>query len=152
MVRVSTIKSILDVARAAVEAVPTSRDATVNFLRHVTNEPFDSCPAAGGDGFEIIAKNEKLIQGFGENKTKEGEFEMVVRLGHSPYDTDENREDLVREDVARLGDLLEAGAQAWPSGLSAIWFTSALTDKRQANWWMTEITFRVVYTGDVRTS
>lgn len=138
---------IMSSARAYIATLAPSRDASRLFLEHTTNTPFEDSPVAGADGFEVVEDRPILTQGFGTG-AKEGQFHMVVKVGHSPFTTDKLRERDVANDIERLADLLEF--HTWPTGTMAVFFEEAATDKQRANWWISTLKFRVLYTGAVR--
>lgn len=144
----TSIKDILVAARGKIATIATSRDVAVSYLEHKTNQPFDAAPIAARDGFEVVSREPILTSAWGLTGEKEGQFKMVVRLGHAAFNTDKERENLVAEDVERISDLLESFA--FPLGTQIVLFEKAVTDKTKANWWLTEMFFSVVYVGTMR--
>lgn len=131
------------VGSAAVAAI-----AAEYFLEHKTSEPFEKSPISKRDGFEVVAREIVLTGGFGVHGDKEGQFMMVLRLGHSPFGIDKDREGTRVDDITRLADILEQAA--WPSGVFTVLFEKEESDKRAANWWITEMFFKVVYAGTLQ--
>lgn len=134
---------ILTDARTKLASIPTTRDAAVNFKEHVTNVPFITAPIAGADGFEVTHENARATGGFGVYQEEEEEFRLIVKLGHAPFATDKDRENYVARDRKRVADLLEH--HTWPEGTHVVLYENSVTDKSQANWWVTSIFFKVVY-------
>lgn len=145
----TTVKDILATGIAKVATIATSRDDAEYYIHHSTNQPFEKAPASKRDGFEIVAREIELTGAFGILGEKEGQFLMVVRLGHSPRGTDPTREGNLAHDITRIADILEAYG-AWPTGTQLVLYKEAKTDKRNANWWITEMMFQVVYTGGLQ--
>lgn len=143
----TTTRAILEACRAKVKTVPTSRNALEMFLEHTTGVPFETSPISKRDGFEVVGRDFDILSGFGRAGESEKEFYMVVRLGHAPFSSDDTRESLVARDVHRLAEILEG--HLWPVGLQAIWYDRFTIDRTRANWWLTEVWFRVVYTGAI---
>lgn len=136
------LASIMDQMRVVVAATPTTRDATVNFLEHTTNQPFDDTPASEADGFEVVERKYHITQGFGIYKSKEWEAHLFLRIGHFPAGTDRVRDDYLAGDIQRLSDILESAT--WPNGTSAVWYEGSETNKKNPNWWLSELDFRVM--------
>lgn len=143
----TTIRAILTAARGYVATLPTARSGAALFKEHVTNLPFETTPVAGADGFEIIEVEDTLTQGFGQDQVKEGQFFMLLKLGHAPWSIDKERDNLVADDVENLADKLERFV--WPVGTMAVWYEGRTTDKSLSNWWITTMRFRIVYRGVV---
>lgn len=140
----TTVTAILTAARTLIAAQQTTRDSSLYFIAHVTNQPFNKAPISKREGFEIVARESTHIGGFGIHNEKEGQFLMVLKVGTPPFSTDATRENLVQSDASRLSDSLEA-IEWYPSGLQSVFFESQETDKSEPNWWVTELRFRVVY-------
>lgn len=146
----TTVKDLLVAARAKLAATATSRSSSEHFLEHKTAQPFEKSPISKRDGFECVSQDEILIQGFGIDGDKEGQFTLLVKLGHAPFGTDDERENYRAQDVARIADLFER--HVWPVGTSAVWYERSEAVKETANWWITRLYFRIVYTGAIETS
>ena len=146
----TTLKDILVSGRAKVATVAISRSASATFKEHLTNTPFETSPLAGIDGFELVARNEEQTQGFGITGAREWQAEMVLKLGHAPYEADDAREEWRVEDMERLADILEA--HTWPTGTMLVLQRSVSVNKTDPNWWITELVFFVVWLGALRTS
>lgn len=146
----TTLTEVLQSARAKLAATPTSRDAAVMFLEHTSNLPFEDSPAAGADGFEVVAENMEQTAGMGVYGSREWSGSLVVKLGHSPFTTDDEREEFLSDDLERITDLLEA--HTWPTDVMLVLFQSVTTEKGNANWWVSRLVFRLVYVGALRTS
>lgn len=144
----TTVKDILIAARAKLATVAPSRDGAQFFLEHKSNQPFETSPKSKRDGFEIVERDFQLTSAFGVAGEKEAEFDMVTRLGHAPFGTDDEREEFRVQDVTRIADIFESFA--WPTGTSIVLFHRAETDKKNPNWWITEMFFKVVYTGAIQ--
>lgn len=143
----TTAKDIIVAARGKLAATPTSRDAAANFKEHKTNQAFKKSPMSGADGFEVTGKETTLTNAFGVFSEKETQLKMLVTLGHAPYGTDEERENFRQRDIARVSDLLEAFA--FPAGTSVVLFETESCDKNNDNWWVSELVFKVVFTGAI---
>lgn len=141
--------AIVSAAVSLLSFMGTSRDDSENFIWHESNLPFEKAPVAGRDGYEVVMRSFKALYGFTGQGQKEAEFRMVVRLGHAPHGTDSNREAWRMEDIERIIDLFEA--HAWPAGTQVVLSDGDEVNKTDPNWWLTEIFFKVVYIGDVRT-
>lgn len=146
----TTVRAILASAATKLGTLAPTRDATLLFKEHVTSIPFEDSPISMNDGFEIVARDELSSQGFGQSQTKEEEFRLVVRLGHAPASTDKQREEWRAHDRERIVDIFEN--HAWPSGTMAVFYERSVCNKERANWWLTEIVFRVMFRGAVLTS
>lgn len=143
----TTVKALVVAARAKLAAVVVSRSVSDLFLEHKTSQPFEKSPISKRDGFEIVAQDIVLLSGFGVTGQKEGQFTMTVKLGHAPFGTDDERENYRMLDITRISDIFEA--YAWPDGIQACWYEREEVNKDQANWWVTKLFFRFVYTGDI---
>jgi hypothetical protein len=143
-------RTIIEEARLILGAVAPARDAAALFLPHKTNQPFEKSPISKRDGFEVTMKEPTLTDGFGIYGQKEGEFMMVVKLGHAPFGTDEERMNFVADDIEKVSDIFEANP--WDTGTQAVWFDSAETNRQDPNWWITEMHFRISYTGPLALS
>lgn len=140
--------TIMAEMRTAIAALATSRDAAVFFKPHQTNDPFEDSALAGYDGFEVTASPEfNFTSAFGVSEQREIDADFIVRVGHSPFHADEARENIRRYDIEKIADILEN--RTWlTGGVQAVWFRPpAPVDKSDPNWWITTLTFRVVYTG-----
>lgn len=148
----TTIKDLLVAARAKLASITTTRDPTTTFKEHLTNTPFEDSPIAGADAFEIVSRNEGQAQGFGISGAREWELDMVVKLGHAPYETDDVREEWRVEDMERVVDLFES--HTWPTGTMLVLHRadSDAVSKANPNWWISKLVFQVVLLGAVRTS
>lgn len=144
----SIVKDIIVAARTYLATITVSRDATEFFLPHQTNQPFEHSPISKRDGFEIIAQEEILTHGFGTAGDKEGQFILLVKVGHAPFGSDDERENYRARDVARVGDLFEAYG-SWPAGLMGIWFERVEVNKDLPNWWISKMNFRVMYAAPI---
>lgn len=143
----TSVKALVVAARAKLATVATSRDNTEFFLEHKTSNPFEKSPISKRDGFEIVAQDVVLLSGFGLTGQKEGQFSMVVKVGHAPFGTDDTRENYRMQDITRVADIFESFA--WPAGIQACWYEREEVNKDQANWWVTKMFFRLVYMGDI---
>ncbi len=139
----TSMRAVLTAGRAKVATIALSRDASKTWKEHTTNTPFAKSPLSTGDGFELVPIDDTFTQGFGVEQIEEGQFFMMLRLGHGPYSIDKERDNLVADDVKRLGDRLEAFT--WPVGVMAVWYEGRTTNKENPNWWVTEMRFRVMY-------
>lgn len=142
----ASIDQVLAEFRAAVAAVATSRDATKNFLEHKTNDPFEDSSIAGADGFALSVLDLGSTSSFGLDRTAEMEARIVLMLGHAPYKIDSRREELLARDVERLTDVFEHRAWTTPGIVACFYEPPYQSDKARANWWLTGLTFRVLYT------
>ena len=140
----TTLQAIVEAARTAVAAI-SSEDGQGLFREHKTNEPFDAAPIGGNNGFEVVVRNEKLTGGFGQYLQREYQFDMVVRLGLLPGGTEPTRETNRTEDLEVVVDKLEW--TAWPVGTHLVILEKVETDKTNPNWWIAELTFKVVCVG-----
>lgn len=146
----TTLKDILVSARAKVATIATSREPTEYFLEHTTNQPFEKSPLSKRDGFEVVSRNEEQTQGFGLTGAREWQAEMVVKVGSAPFSVDKTRQNWLAEDIERITDLLES--HTWPTGTMLVLFQGLETDRNDPNWWITNINFKVVWVGALRTS
>lgn len=149
-----TIANILTSARAYIATLAPSRDATLLFKEHLTNQPFEKAPVSITDGFEITQEEFKLTQEFGVAGAVRAEFIMLLKLGHTDSAPDKLRELYVSRDISRLADLVEAYAfpeVVEPDAIDGVWFDRAVTNKVVPNWWITEMRFLVKYVGPVNT-
>lgn len=145
----ATLNAILAEFRAAIAAVATTRDPTVLFMEHSTDEAFESAPLAGADGFSVEYGDDELLAAFGLQGSRMKQARVLVKLGCAPYDVQAIREENLARDVERLADILES--RAWnTAGVDAVFFEApALVNKQNSQWWIAQLTFRVVYTGQV---
>lgn len=144
----TTLSAVLQSARAKVATIATSRDPLVMFAEHTSNLPLEEAPVA--DTFEVVAEKPRQSAGAGLYGAREWATDMVVKLNHSAYDTQDNREENLADDIERLVDLLES--HAWPDGTMTVLHQSTDTEKANANWWVTRLVFQLVWVGDLRTS
>lgn len=146
----TTLAKIVGSCRKKLASVATSRDPSQTFREHTTNHPFDGSALRGADGFDVTTRNELQQQGFGLTAVREWEASMVVRLAHAPFNTEPVRQDWLTEDVERVVDLLES--HVWPSGTMLVLHTGTSSSRNEANVWVTELVFRVVWVGRVRST
>lgn len=141
---------------AAVAALATTRDATQLFLRHQGSEAFESSPAAGRDGFEVFLETFATDEAFGRSSSSRRDVLLVLRLGHAPFATDDQRHGLIARDVERIMDVIE-GKQDWSAGSGGPVEYVALepgwsTDRADPSWWITRLTFRCRVVGIIASS
>ncbi len=93
-----------------------------------------------------------ITSAFGVTGVKEETRRMVVKLGHAPFTTDKTREENMSRDIDRIVDVLEGFA--WPTGVEAVFYEdeSAVTNKDNAMWWTTEMSFKVLFLSAIETS
>ena len=151
MTTTTTSTALMQAARVKVATLAPASAPTELFVLHGTNQPFEKSPIAKRNGFEIVSRRPEILQSFGLSFAKEYQFEMVVRIGHAPFSTDGNREGFTADDINRIADILEEGSWA-PGGVQQIWYTGSTLDKGEPNWWITEMTFRIVFLSAVVTS
>lgn len=144
-----TIEQILDECRTLVAGSATSRDRTKRFIAHKSGQAFADSPISKTEAFEVVARQPTLTEAFGRFQVREGEFRMVVRIGQTPASGDDVRENLLQADISRLADILEA--HTWRAGVQGVWYEGADINKDNPQWWMVELSFRVVYYGQIRT-
>lgn len=144
----TTLKDIAQSAREKLGTVQTSYPVGAHFKEHVTSEPFETTPVAGANGFDVTFGDRVQTAGFGVLGWREWTVTMRVRLGHGPFGTEREREDIVSEDVERVVDILEG--HAWPEGTMLVLHVDTDTSKLSASWWVTTLFFRVVYVGELR--
>lgn len=146
--------NVLTAARAYIATLVPSRGFG-HFKEHITDIPFQNSPLSGFEGFCVNSETMQLTRSFGVDASEEGEFQMVVDIGHSDSAIEKTRENFRARDVKRLADLLEA--YTWPTIVSpenvrGVWFTGATTDKANASWWITTLRFRVIAIGAIELS
>lgn len=146
----TTLTAVLQSARAKLATIAPSRDVAALFLEHTSNMPFEDSPVAGADGFEVVSEAMTQTSGAGLYGVREWSGRLVIKLGHSPYDTDDNREENRSDDLERVVDILEA--HAWPDGTQLVLFESEAVEKGNASWWVTRLVFKLVYIGELRLS
>lgn len=143
----TTALDIISDAISALSFTPLYRDDQEFFMPMLGAVPFEQHPASKRDGFEVVMREYRQTAGFGVLGEKESAFYMVVRLGHAPFGTTWSRELYRTADVERVVDVLEA--YAWDAGVMSVLFERDEVDKRRANWWITELWFKVVFTGAI---
>lgn len=143
----TSVKNIIEAARAEIADTNTSRTADEQFLEHKTGQPFAKSPMSKRDGFEVTFTDYRLTSGFGVTGDKEGEVFLHVWLGHAPFGTDDIRELYRAQDTSRLADILEA--LDWPVGVEAVWYEGETVNKDNPIWWLSDLKFRVSFTGGI---
>lgn len=144
----ATASQILAEFRTAMAALATSRLPAKNFKEAPSNAPFE--PQAGDDAFYVSAANQTAGQEFGRAGWKQDELEVVVELGHLPGGTEKAREKYVHDDIERVRDTLSSRDWTTP-GIEAVFFEGNTPPNRFSKaWWVTALTFRVVFAGAVR--
>jgi hypothetical protein len=145
----TTAEQIVATAAVKLAAMAPTRAANEFFLEHDGNTRFEDDPKSKRDGFEIVEREYTQGQGFGFTGQAERQFYMVVRLGHAPVGKARTREANRMADVERIVDVFEH--QPWPTGTLLVLYERSEVNKDKANWWITEVLFKVVYVGDIRT-
>lgn len=144
----ANLGQILEELAIAVGNMPTSRDPSKVFIQHRTNEPFESTPIAGADGFHITHEALQKTTAFGTHRIAEFSAILVVTIGHGSCEIEANRAIWVARDVERLSGFIEN--RIWSSqGIVAVFFDSENTIKENPMWWRTELRFRILYSGPV---
>lgn len=143
----------MDAARALIGTLAPASIPASTFLEHTTNQPFDKSPIRGRNGFEVVARKPEITEVFGVAFFKEARFTMVVRVGHAPFSDDGARENFTADDINHIADRLEDPSVWGPTGIQQCFFDGAGdTDKRDPNWWITELFFRIIYLSGIVTT
>jgi hypothetical protein len=149
----ANLDEIIDEMRATVAAMGTSRDPGQTFLSVGDGtESWDEASPRNQEAFVIERESGPLIViAFGEPGSARLQANVVLRLGHHASGTELERERWAARDIERIQDVLSM--RAWTvNGVDAVFEQGASTDRSNAQWWVSELVFRVVYTRELFTS
>lgn len=142
----ATLALILAEFRTAVAAVNTTRFPTVPFLEAATDEAFRNPPLYTKERFLVEPGALSRTAAFGKAGLRMNESEVRVLLGHPPVDPSATTVDYIAADGERLADILED--RTWStSGVDGVFFESRTIERADANWVVSALTYRVLYTG-----
>lgn len=147
----ATVAQIFTEIRSVIASMAPTDGLVANFLEHLTNDPFPSSPLSGAHGFHVESDRLEHIQAFGRTGDKECELFARVLLGHAPYGVEGVMDNNVSRDIERIADVLSM--RAWSTaGVQAVWFESQNINKDDPNWWISTLSFRIIFTGAISTS